>query len=702
MYQLIAAAAGAILGGITQGVTTALTTNQKVKALQDAANQAREMANKYSGTELNRKMTEAGAANAQRLNQSDLANQLNQMVNTSGAAMANANNNPNFQNNYADYYKQGADREASLNAAQYGKEQADIERNLKQADVNYNVANQTAQAGLNAAGGLASVAGDLGNFNDNNPQTRTQTMYNVSKDLSKVTPTIGTRPTSDENLKEPINNDSGLTHADIQDSLRQLESVKYKYTDEAQEINPNSTDNDVHVGSVTQSYEKTPLFESAVVKDENGVGHMDLYKLNEALAAGLAEMQREIDSLSAPTSDEQMKTIINQTENNVGSDLDNDKDVGINEGGSATPEQVSNVVNNPVTPIRAQKDILKTYYDKFNVLPDDQLSNLYKTSGGYTSGNPLEETYGYYGEDYKPREAPYKLARQMAERDPEFIISGRRNNVDKWGDKEVDKLIENFKNVGNNKFEWDNPFASDVKDFDIFFDGPELLHRAYPNISEDEWSDMLRRSDIRNNINEDFINTTSYKELYDLVSDRRTDKDVKKKVLDLLKTRFYITLGGKKSDKEIKDYVKKLADMENSTNIDSIYTDRMSIPWKVRDSIIKRVLEANPELINTAKEKANIEDVIDILSDNNLSDDNIKTLVDKYGHLGDFLYHKYKKDHPHSDNMPPKDEIIQRLVDQYNKDVKMNEGLSEDDPDYFGSDERIKKRIAKTGRRINA
>jgi hypothetical protein len=34
--------------------------------------------------------------------------------------------------------------------------------------------------------------------------------------------------------------------------------------------------------------------------------------------------------------------------------------------------------------------------------------------------------------------------------------------------------------------------------------------------------------------------------------------------------------------------------------------------------------------------------------------------------------------------------------------AKMNEGLSEDDPDYFGSDERIKKPIAKTGRRINA
>lgn len=277
-YQLIAAAAGAILGGITQGVTTALTTNQKVKALQDAANQARDMANKYSGTELNRKMTEAGQANAQNLNQSDLANQLNQMVNTSGAAMANANNNPAFQNNYADYYKQGADREASLNAAQYSKEQADIERNLKQADVNYNVANQTAQAGLNAAGGLASVAGDLGGFN-------------------KPTDTTSAMPGSDENLKEPINNDSGLTRADIQDSLRQLESVKYKYTDEAQELDPNSTDDDEHVGSTTQSMEQTPLFGEAVVKDENDIGHVDLFKLNEAVEAGLAEMQREIDEI---------------------------------------------------------------------------------------------------------------------------------------------------------------------------------------------------------------------------------------------------------------------------------------------------------------------------------------------------------------------------------------------------------------------
>lgn len=34
--------------------------------------------------------------------------------------------------------------------------------------------------------------------------------------------------------------------------------------------------------------------------------------------------------------------------------------------------------------------------------------------------------------------------------------------------------------------------------------------------------------------------------------------------------------------------------------------------------------------------------------------------------------------------------------------AKMNEGLSEDDPDYFGYNERIEKPIAKTGRRINA
>lgn len=34
--------------------------------------------------------------------------------------------------------------------------------------------------------------------------------------------------------------------------------------------------------------------------------------------------------------------------------------------------------------------------------------------------------------------------------------------------------------------------------------------------------------------------------------------------------------------------------------------------------------------------------------------------------------------------------------------AKMNEGLSEDDPDYFGPDSRIQKPIAKTGRRINA
>jgi hypothetical protein len=370
-------------------------------------------------------------------------------------------------------------------------------------------------------------------------------------------------------LKEPVNKDSGLTHADIQDRLRQLESVKYKYTDEAQQTNPNSTDNDTHVGSVTQSYEKTPLFESAVVKDENGMGHMDLYKLNEALAAGLAEMQREIDSLTAPTSDEQMKTIINQTENNVGADLDNDKDVGVNEGGNATPEQVSNVVNNQVTPIRDSGTILKTYYDKFNALPDDQLVNLYRTvSKGSGPKDPLGEDYGDFIKDWTVRVAPYRLAGETAKRDPEFILSRdsriRRNfGKDKWTDKDVDDLIESFKNAGNNKFDWDNPFASDVKDFDVFFDGPELLHRAYPNISEDEWSEMLRSSDLRNAINEDFVNTSSNKELYDLISDRRTNKGARDKVLSLLKNKFSSAFKSREpSDSEILEYMKWLAEAD--------------------------------------------------------------------------------------------------------------------------------------------
>jgi hypothetical protein len=326
-------------------------------------------------------------------------------------------------------------------------------------------------------------------------------------------------------LKEPVNNDSGLTHADIQDSLRQLESVKYKYTDEAQQTNPNSTDNDTHVGSVTQSYEKTPLFESAVVKDENGIGHMDLYKLNEALAAGLAEMQREIDSLTAPTSDANMKTspcgkIETAIENNPvgaatalpeGSPLQKEAEQAVN-GGNDT--EVNNEAFNPNL---TSDSILEEYYDKYNKMSNDDISNAYRNAnlGGYRYKDPDEVMW-----DRVHRGMPYSLAENDANKDYRYAAL---------------KGIEKH-NKSNKKWDAASPFAAATSLSDEFletlkdFDRNDVIPFLKQYAPDYNWDAKFEGLDQVQNI----------KEMYDdldldtmeaILKDRKYNKDAKKELL---------------------------------------------------------------------------------------------------------------------------------------------------------------------------
>jgi hypothetical protein len=661
--QVIAAIAGAVIGGITQGVTTAITTNEKVKALQQAANQAREMANKYSGAELNRKMTEAGQANAQNLNQSDLANQLNQMTNTSGAAMANANNNPSFQNNYAGYYKQGADRESAMNAAQYGKEQADIERNLKQADINYNVANQTAQAGLNAVGGVAGGIADMGGFGNNSNPSRTQTQYNASRDLSKVVPNNPTgtfRPGSDENLKEPVNNDSGLTHADIQDSLRQLESVKYKYTDEAQQTNPNSTDNDTHVGSVTQSYEKTPLFERAVVKDENGMGHMDLYKLNEALAAGLAEMQREIDSLgAAPTSDDRCKTIETAIESNPEQAAKQ-----LPQGTPIQQEAVQATQNGP------QAEVNNKVVDEYTNLLKDHFGDKFAayTPNDYMKQIPKDATFDSLPSTdwFKNKRNEYKDKPRWENKDG-FIYSNQPGfDINEEWIKANDPGA--YKDYGFNRNytpsdydKWgqyrDDNIRRDAEDFVEWMDNhPEYTSTEVLDAFADKYKKYLGKDFPR----EDFWK--HYTDEYDRYYLDKYDKQLYKEVEDALGNDdvLYDEDWAKIKD-DVLEYIKQTGKVPGYMPYDA------SQDTYITNALIDRLMEEFPEIKHA-----------------------VSTRVD----LGPAIAKALGAEEPQQS---------QQEADKVDPvTAKMNEGLSEDDPDYFGSDERIKKPIAKTGRRINA
>ena len=94
--------------------------------------------------------------------------------------------------------------------------------------------------------------------------------------------------TSDENAKE-YNNHSGLPKADAEDALRQIESIEYKYKPET------GLDQDKHVGVTAQSLQGT-AFNDDVKKDGKYLA-LDKQKLLESTLAGIAALQKEIDSL---------------------------------------------------------------------------------------------------------------------------------------------------------------------------------------------------------------------------------------------------------------------------------------------------------------------------------------------------------------------------------------------------------------------
>ena len=131
--------------------------------------------------------------------------------------------------------------------------------------------------------------------------------------------------------------------------------------------------------------------------------------------------------------------------------------------------------------------------------------------------------------------------------------------------------------------------------------------------------------------------------------------------------------------------------------------------------------ELSPEEIKRNAKKALIEDAMDeytktgdlsILEDyikeNGKSPVSLSYLDDEYDtdeyKLFSALRDKYPGYLNKTDLSDLRKLLILNKINEYKDPVTidMNEGLSEDDPDYFGYNERIQKPIAKTGRRINA
>lgn len=163
----IAAAAGAIIGGVANGITTAMQTKKLAKAYREAADQMKEATEKYSGKNLYGAMKTAGnqmadtyARNAQQA----FTNTANPGQTNNMMALAKQNMDATAQNtnDAAQSGRQlGQNLKKSDYDAKYNTETVAAQQALKQAGIDYNVANQATQS---ITGGLADLANTYSNI----------------------------------------------------------------------------------------------------------------------------------------------------------------------------------------------------------------------------------------------------------------------------------------------------------------------------------------------------------------------------------------------------------------------------------------------------------------------------------------------------------------------------------------------------------
>lgn len=285
---LIGAAAGAAAGAYQTKKQVMMKQNAALKAL---VNQ-QAITNQFTGDVANRRQTGKGLAEAHNVaemnnvpqNDTTKGNYLNQFAEV----------NPSYDYNQG--YNQGLSNQQAIDNANRSNMEALSNAQLKQAGIDYDVQAARNQATMSGIGNAIKTANTIGNpFKSNNSQQ--------NNTLSMQDPRFANQElaTSDENAKEsPVNNGSGLPEADIEDSLRQLSTVLYKYKDPTIP----GCDDEEHCGTTAQSLEKTDLFKDCVVEGEDGYKRVDQWKLQEALTAGIAQLQREIDELEGESTNE--------------------------------------------------------------------------------------------------------------------------------------------------------------------------------------------------------------------------------------------------------------------------------------------------------------------------------------------------------------------------------------------------------------
>lgn len=169
--MVIGAIAGAVVGGAVQGATAIKTTQEKIKAYKQAAQQIRDATEKYSGENAYNEMVRRG----QDYMTQDMSSMSNEMAKNTyeptnpgavSSAQANALNAADKASNVVNAtglnsFGTGMSDAASSMAAKYNAATTQAQQAMNQADINYNVANQAVQEGLGAAGNIAQTYNQL-------------------------------------------------------------------------------------------------------------------------------------------------------------------------------------------------------------------------------------------------------------------------------------------------------------------------------------------------------------------------------------------------------------------------------------------------------------------------------------------------------------------------------------------------------------
>lgn len=143
---------GAIAGAAANGISTYANNKKLAKSYKKAAQQYTDAAEKYSGKNAERANWNAGM---------QMANQMGIQDWNKASATGTDPYHMDSSNRFAEGMNLGQQQQSQLNNANFNKETAESQAALKQAGIDYGVANQTQQAVANTAGGLADLAKNM-------------------------------------------------------------------------------------------------------------------------------------------------------------------------------------------------------------------------------------------------------------------------------------------------------------------------------------------------------------------------------------------------------------------------------------------------------------------------------------------------------------------------------------------------------------